>query len=124
MPLEGGELLELAEAVPGGPSVRELESIARDAGVHVAAGLIERDGDRLFNTYAVVGPEGLVARFRKIHPFINPSLSAGDSYQVFEALGTKWGILICYDNNLPENVRVTALLGAEVILMPHVTCGL
>jgi predicted amidohydrolase len=43
---------------------------------------------------------------------------------VFELLGCRFGILICYDNNVTENVRITTLLGAEIILMPHVTCCL
>ena len=76
---------------------------------------------RLHNTYAVVGPGGLITKFRKLHTFIHPSLSPGDSYNVVDLLGVKAGFLICYDNNLPENVRITTMLGAEVIFMPHVT---
>jgi predicted amidohydrolase len=40
---------------------------------------------------------------------------------VFEIHGWKCGILICYDNNIIENVRATKLLGADIIFMPHVT---
>jgi predicted amidohydrolase len=40
---------------------------------------------------------------------------------VFDIHGWKCGILVCYDNNIIENVRATVLLGAEVIFMPHVT---
>jgi len=40
---------------------------------------------------------------------------------VFELHGWKCGMLICYDNNIIENVRATALLGADIIFMPHVT---
>ena len=64
---------------------------------------------------------GILARFRKLHAFVNPHLSSGDEYVVFEWSGCKFGMLICYDNNLPENVRMTTLLGADVIFMPHVT---
>src|SRR5262245_49084317 len=124
MTLKREELAALAEPVPGGPSLRALEEIAREFKVAVGAGLIEIDGDRLHNTYAVVSADGLVARHRKIHTFISKFLTPGDQHTVFDFLGCRWGILICYDNNLPENVRVTALLGAEIILMPHVTCGL
>ena len=86
------------------------------------AGLVESDPTgRLFNCYVTVGPEGFITRFRKLHTFINPHLSPGDSYNVIDLRGLKAGFLVCYDNNLPENVRVTALLGAEVIFMPHVT---
>ncbi len=118
------ELAALAEPVPGGPSVRALEAIARDYRAVVGAGLIEIDGDRLHNTYAVVSPDGLIARHRKLHTFISPYLTPGREHSVFDLLGAKWGILICYDNNLPENVRICALKGAEIVLMPHVTGGL
>ena len=63
----------------------------------------------------------MVAKFRKIHPFISRFLSAGNEYVVFDLFGWKCGILICYDNNVIENVRATTLLGAEIIFMPHVT---
>ena len=124
MELSRAALAALAEPVPDGASIRELQRIARRHDVVVAAGLIEVENDRFFNTYVVMAPEGLVARFRKIHPFVSPHFSPGDEHIVFEMLGCRWGILICYDNNLPENVRVTALEGAEIIFMPHVTCGL
>ena len=116
------QLAALAEPVPGGPSIRELERIARVHGVVVMAGLVEAGEDgRFHNCYVTVGPDGYITKFRKLHTFINPHLSPGDSYNVIELNGVKIGFLICYDNNLPENVRITAMLGAEVIFMPHVT---
>ena len=120
--LSRDELANLAEPVPGGPSVAALERIARHFGVVVMAGLIELDpAGRLFNCYVTVGPDGFITKFRKLHTFISPYLSPGDSYNVIDLLGIKAGFLICYDNNLPENVRITTMLGAEVIFMPHVT---
>lgn len=114
----------LAEPVPDGPSTRALIEIARETGAVVMAGLIEREPDgRLYKAYVAVGPEGLLARFHKLHPFISPHLTPGRGYLVTEIRGLKVGFLVCYDNNLPENVRATALLGAEVIVMPHVTGG-
>jgi predicted amidohydrolase len=68
-----------------------------------------------------VNEKGVVASYRKIHPFINPHISPGNNYVVFDLFGWKCGILICYDNNIIENVRATTLLGAEIIFMPHVT---
>ena len=122
--LERDELGDLAEPVPAGPSVAKLMEISAKHGVPIAAGLVECDGDRLYNTYIVVDGDRLAARFRKLHPFLSPYFSPGDEFAVFDLLGCKFGILICYDNNLPENVRATALMGAEIILMPHVTCCL
>jgi len=115
------DILALAEEVPSGESVERLIGIAGTYDVALLAGLVERDGDRLYNTYVCVTGEGLVARFRKLHPFISPHLSAGDKYLVFDLFGCRCGILICYDNNVIENVRATTLLGAEIIFMPHVT---
>lgn len=115
------ELLELAEEVPSGKSVTRLIQIAGQYGVALLAGLVEREGDQLYNTYVCVTGEGFVAKFRKLHPFISPHLSAGDCYVVFELFGCRCGILICYDNNVIENVRANTLLGAAIIFMPHVT---
>ncbi len=116
------QLGEIAEAVPEGPSTQELIRVARELKVTVMAGLIEREGDgKLYKSYVTVGPEGFITKFHKLHPFINPSLSPGRGYNVIELLGWRVGFLICYDNNLPENVRITTMMGAQVIFMPHVT---
>lgn len=117
-------MVALAEPVPDGPSTRELMRLSSEFRIAVLAGLVECDGEKLYNTYVCVSGDELVAKFRKLHPFINKHLSAGDRYVVFDLCGCKCGILICYDNNLPENVRITTLMGAEIIFMPHVTCCL
>lgn len=123
--LDRRQLQSVAEPVPDGPSTRELHRLARHFGVVIMAGLLESEPDgRVFNTYVTVDPGGYVTRFRKLHTFINPHLSPGNEYRVIELLGCKIGFLICYDNNLPENVRITTMLGAEIIFMPHVTCCL
>jgi len=116
------QMLDLAEFIPDGPSVVRLTQIASKNNIVILAGLFEKDKeDKLYKTYVCVDKNGLVAKFHKIHPFINPHLSPGNSYCVFDLFGWKCGILICYDNNIIENVRATALLGAEIIFMPHVT---
>ena len=120
--LDRAAFAQVAERVPDGPSVRALIGIAREFRVVVMAGLIEVDAAGLFyNAYPVVGPEGLLACHRKLHTFISPYLTPGNSFTVVDVAGVKAGFLTCYDNNLPENVRITALMGAEVIFMPHVT---
>ncbi len=116
------QLLDLAEPIPDGPSVQSLTAIAREFNVAILAGLFERDQDGdLFKAQVCVDGSGMIAKHRKLHPFINPHLLPGDSYTVFNLYGWKCGILICYDNNIVENVRATALLGAQIIFMPHVT---
>ncbi len=84
------------------------------------AGLVEKSEGKLFNTYVCVIQDGVVAKHRKLHPFISQYMSAGNAYCVFDLLGWKCGILICYDNNVIENVRTTSLLGSELIFAPHV----
>jgi predicted amidohydrolase len=119
----------LAEPIPGGPSIRRLTEIAGEYDIAILAGLFEKDGgdgekgseEKLYKAYVCVDKNGLVAKYRKLHPFINPFLTPGDEYVVFDLYGWKCGILICYDNNIIENVRATVLLGAEVLFMPHVT---
>ena len=124
-PVSREELWDVAEPVPNGNSVQALIAIAAEFGVAVMAGLFERgEDDKIYNTYVAVTADGLIAKHRKIQAFVNPHLASGNSYTVFEMLGCKFGILICYDNNLPENARITSLLGAEILIAPHVTCGL
>jgi predicted amidohydrolase len=91
----------------------------------IGAGLIERDEHgTLFNSYVVAMPDGRYACHRKLHAFISEHISSGDSYTVFDLPdGTRAGILTCYDNNLIENARITALMGAEVLFAPHQTGG-
>jgi predicted amidohydrolase len=119
------EIDALAEPVPSGPSTEALLSLASEYGMTIGAGLIERgkDGD-LYNTYVVAMPDGRTVSHRKLHTFISEHMNSGSEYTVFDLPdGTKAGILICYDCNLGENVRATALQGAEVLLAPHQTGG-
>ena len=116
------QITELAEAVPSGPATRRLIDISARYGMPILAGLLEKADGKIYNTYICVHEGKVIARHRKLHPFISRYLSAGDEYTVFDLLGWKCGILTCYDNNVIENVRATALLGAELIFAPHVTC--
>ncbi len=115
----------LAERVPEGPSSQALVALAQEHRMIVGAGLIEESGDgKLFNSYVVAQPDGRVHCHRKLHCFISEHMSSGDAYTVFDThLGYKVGVLICYDNNLIENVRITALKGADILLAPHQTGG-
>jgi predicted amidohydrolase len=119
--LSRGELTALAEPVPDGPSIARLTAISRSLGIAIGAGLVEIEDGRLYNTYAVVTADGLAAKHRKLHAFVSEFLTCGDTYTVFDLVGCRFGILTCYDNNLPENIRITAMMGAEIVLMPHVT---
>ena len=116
------QLARIAEPIPDGPSTQELIRIARETGVALLAGFL-RTGRRWppVQGACLCGWYGLKAKYRKLHPFIHPALTPGDRYVVFDLKGWKCGILVCYDNNIFENVRATKLLGAQIIFMPHVT---
>ena len=95
------------------------------AGMSIGAGLVERDDEeRLYNSYFVAMPDGRWACHRKLHVFVSQFLTPGDRYTVFDTPhGCRVGVLTCYDNNLVENARITALAGAEILLAPHQTGG-
>lgn len=119
------ELAALAEPVPDGPTTHAVVELSRRFRMTVGVGLVEAaDDGRLFNTYVVAMPDGAVRRHRKLHAFVSEYLANGDEFTVFDTPhGWRVGVLICYDNNIVENARATALAGAEVLLAPHQTGG-
>ncbi|MBM3117470.1 nitrilase family protein [Jeongeupia naejangsanensis] len=122
--LDADAVAALAEPL-GGPSVSAVRALALRHGIGIGAGFIERGDDgRLYNAYAVCLPDGEVHCHRKLHAFEHPAIASGDRYTVFDTpWGVRVGVLICWDNNLVENARATALLGATVLLAPHQTGG-
>jgi predicted amidohydrolase len=117
-------LRELAEPLTG-PSVARVRDLAVEHGIAVGVGFLEAGEEgRLFNSYAVCLPDGQVHQHRKLHAFEHEAIGSGDGYTVFDTpWGVRVGILICWDNNLVENVRATALMGASVLIAPHQTGG-
>lgn len=117
------QLGALAEPIPSGPSTQRLIAIARRHGVTVGAGLFEAAGAGVFhNSYVVALPDGTVHCHRKLHAFEHEAVKSGSELTVFDLPeGFRVGVLICYDCNLIENVRMTALRGAEIIIAPHQT---
>jgi predicted amidohydrolase len=113
--------LEVAEPIPG-PSTVELSLLCREHQLYVIYGLLERDGDRFYNSCVLLGPEGVVATYRKIHlPYIGADRFAtpGDRpFAVHELPGLRLGMHICYDGSFPESARVMALLGADLVVLP------
>jgi 5-aminopentanamidase len=113
--------MRVSQSVPG-PATDLLAKECAARNVFAAVGHLERDGDRLFNACALVGPRGLVANYRKIHlpclgvdRFVTP----GDQpFAVHDLDGVKVGVGICFDNSFPESVRVMTLMGADIVLQP------
>jgi predicted amidohydrolase len=115
------EILDLAEPVPG-PVSRAIEKIARDANTIIIAGLVEKAGDgRIFASHLVVGPDGLMGVYRKVHiaPPEQDLFSKGDAVPLFSGPGVTFGIQLCYDAHFPELSTRMALEGADLIIMPH-----
>src|SRR5882762_9515761 len=119
------QLAALAEPVPDGPSTRRLCELARRHSLTIGAGWVESAADGVFhNTYVVALPDGTIHSHRKLQSFEHSAIRSGNQYTVFDLPGGfRAGILICYDNNIIENARMTALAGADLLLAPHQTGG-
>jgi 5-aminopentanamidase len=104
------------------PRIRELGNLAVQAGMTVVVGFLERTGDTLANSAAVLGSDGGVTLVRKTHlPVLGADrfVAAGDRIgPVIELPFGKLGVAICYDVRFPEVCRALALAGAEVIAVP------
>jgi predicted amidohydrolase len=123
--LSRDEVEALAESIPAGHCTQQLLTLSREHRMTIGAGLIEQSEDgHLYNAYVVAMPDGRWALHRKLHEFVSEFLSNGDRYTVFDTPhDCRVGVLTCYDNNIVENARATALLGAEILLAPHQTGG-
>jgi predicted amidohydrolase len=122
--LTRSELAALAEPVPDGPSCDRLRKLAARLGITLGAGLVEAGEHGFHNTYAVAMPDGRIVRHRKLHAFEHAAILSGDEHTVFDTPhGVRAAVLVCYDNNLVENVRIAALRGAELLIAPHQTGG-
>lgn len=112
----------LSETVPG-PSLETVAAKTKELGVYTVVGLLESYRQKFYNTAVLIGPKGLVGKYRKIHPW-HPSedllpVEIGDlGYPVFDTSIGKIGILICYDTWFPEPSRISTLKGAEIIAVP------
>jgi predicted amidohydrolase len=115
------ELRRHAEEIPSGSSVAWLHSLAAKQGTVLVMGLAEIAGDRVYNTAVVVGPEGLIGKYRKLHLFDREKdlFHPGDEgLQVFKIRGVKIGVMICFDWIFPEVARTLALRGAQILCHP------
>ena len=117
----------LAEARPyaepiTGSSVTAMTAACRELNCYAVFGLLERDGERVFNVAVLTGPQGLVGVYRKVHlPYLGIDMftTPGDKpFAIHEVEGVKIGMLICYDAAFPEAARSLALLGADLIVLP------
>lgn len=110
----------LAEPLDG-PTVQRLTALAADVGSVLVAGMLEREGENVYNTSVMVGPEGLLLSYRKTHLWMREAarVAPGDAFRCRTRGGTCWGLLICYDIEFPETARAVAGMGTEVILLTN-----
>lgn len=119
---DGMDHAALAEHVPDGPTVRRLRKAAGAARVAVVGTILERDGDAIYDTAILIGPDGrLIARYRKTHlyPAEAAFFRAGDELMVASMDdGLRVGLAICFEHAFPEIFTSLALAGAALIVIP------
>src|SRR6185295_2730250 len=117
---------QAAEPIPG-PATEFFGKLAREHGLHLVAGLVERDRHLIYNTAALIGPDGqLIGKYRKVtlpRTEIEGGITPGTEYPVFDTRLGKIGIMICYDGFFPEVARQLSINGAEVIAFPVWGCN-
>lgn len=104
-----------------GPTVTAWAAVARQTGVHIVAGVPERDGPRVYNAAVVLGPGGVLGVYRKAHlyGFERGVFEPGDTgFPVWETPAGRLGVLICYDLRFAEAVRILLVRGAQVLCVP------
>ena len=115
------EAWPFAEQIPG-PSTAQMAQACKRLSAYVAFGMLEADGDRLFNACVLVGPDGLIGSYRKVHlPYLGIDMytTPGDRpFAVHSAGPVRVGMNICYDGAFPEAARAMALAGADLIILP------
>jgi predicted amidohydrolase len=110
----------LAEPLSG-PTVRAWAALAAAHDGYVAGGFCERDGDAIYNTAVVVGPRGVALHYRKLHLFAEEmhAFAPGDlGLPVLDTPFGRIGLCVCYDLRFVETVRILALRGVELLLVP------
>jgi N-carbamoylputrescine amidase len=115
------EAFALAEEIPQGPTCKAWVDIAHRHGLHIVAGISERDGNALYNAAAVIGPSGYIGTFRKVHLWGAENLffEPGNlGFPVFKTPLGRIGTFICYDGWFPESYRLCALQGADIVCIP------
>ena len=104
-----------------GPTTEAFERECARLGHPRVTGLLERDGDTLYNAAILVGPDGLIGSYRKTHlPFLGVDrfVMPGDELKVFDTPLGRIGLIICYDLRFPEVTRTLALAGADIVALP------
>ncbi|EOH9059292.1 TPA: nitrilase family protein [Raoultella ornithinolytica] len=115
------EAFSLGEHIPDGKTTQAWIACATRLQIWLVAGITERDGDVLYNSAVIIGPNGFLGRYRKVHLWGEEALffEAGNlGFPVFKTPIGNLGCHICYDSWFPESFRLAALQGADIICVP------
>jgi len=115
------ELATLAEEPTHSATVDTLAELCQKRDFHLVTGFTERAGDKLYNSALLIGPQGLIHTYRKLHLFNTETeyFDPGDTPLITHIIrGTRIGIMVCYDWAFPEVARSLALQGADIICHP------
>ncbi len=114
------DVAELAEPITG-PTITAIEAICQENKKYIVMGIAEREGGNLYNTAVIIGPEGLIGKYRQLHldsktrVWATPGQTPPRTFDI--PLG-RIGLLVGHDINFPESSRLLALDGADVICVP------
>ncbi len=115
------QAVSVAENTENSRFIDFLVSMVKDNNMFIVSGFNEVDQGKLYNTSILVGANGLLGKYRKVHLFMNEwdIFERGDlGFPVFDLGFCKIGMLICFDWMFPEAWRILALKGADVICHP------
>lgn len=115
------EVAELSETVPQGHTVQKMIHISKRQKAYIVAGIAEKDGEDIFNSSILTGPDGYIGRYRKVHLFCEEEKwfePGNEGFKVWDIGEVKLGMMICFDWLFPEAARSLALQGADIICHP------
>jgi len=117
------EAFDLSELIPQGPTCEAIRNAIKGSGLHVCVGICEREGNLLYNAAALLGPDGYIGTYRKLHLWDEEKYFFEQGNLGFPVFGLPFGrvgVMICYDGWFPESSRILKLQGADIICDP--TC--
>jgi predicted amidohydrolase len=115
------EAWETSEEIKNSSFIKYLTSKCRQFNLFIVSGFNERDNSDLYNSAILIGPEGYIGKYRKLHLFMNEKdyFKPGDiGVPIFDIGWCKIGMLVCFDWIFPEVWRILALKGTDIICHP------
>jgi len=113
------KMFTIAQSIPDGPYLKRAAGLAKELGIYLIFGFLEREGDDLYNACAMFDPQGkIIARYRKVHPDSESFITPGKELKPFDTPIGRVGMLICSDRNTVENFATLGAQGAEIVFLP------